>query len=158
MARRLVAPLFALAFAAMAGAAAARDYVVVASSDPAYARGQGLESGARLSLAPGRTLTLMHASGDLLRVKGAASGVVLPVRKANQAEADRLAILRIMVAPAAREMVGDGRVARTRAGICPSPETLETLDAMVQVHQSGCKDAAAQALEAWIARQTPDDV
>lgn len=155
MTGRLRTLLLAAAFAATAGVASARDYVVVGSNDPEFPRGQGFESGARLALAPGRTLTLMHASGDLLRIKGAAGGVVLPVRKANQADADRLAILRVMVAPAAKEMVGDGRVARTRAGICPPAETLKTLDAIVQVHAGGCKSVAAQALETWIAAQQP---
>lgn len=157
MIRRLRTVLLATAFVAAAGSAAARDYVVVGSTDPAFTRGQSLESGVRLNLTSGRSLTLMHASGDVVRIKGAAGGVVLPVRKSNQAEADRLAILRVMVTPAPQQRVGDGRMARTRAGICPPAETLTTLDAMVQVHEAGCKAAAAQALEAWISRQTPSD-
>lgn len=157
MFRRFRILLAAAAFAAVASAAAARDYVVVGSNDPAFRRGQGFESGARLDLAPGRTLTLMHASGDVMRIEGAAGGVVLPVRKANQAEADRLAILRVMVAPAAKERVGDGRVARTRSGICPPAETLQALDPIVQVHEAGCKAVAAQALEAWISARTPPE-
>ena len=38
-------------------------------------RGQGFDAGAKLQLAPGKVLTLMHASGDIVRVKGAAGGV-----------------------------------------------------------------------------------
>lgn len=152
MARRVRTLLLAAAFAALAGAAAARDYVIVASTDPAYVRGQGLHGGARLNLAPGRTVTLMHASGDVVRIKGAAGGVVLPTRQANQAEADRLAILRVMVAPPVNEVVGG---ARTRSGICPAPETVKTLDAIVQVHEGGCKSVAAQALQTWIAAREP---
>lgn len=155
MATRLRTLLLAAAFAALAGAAAARDYVVVATSDPAYVRGQSLQSGARLNLAPGSSLTLMHASGDVVRIKGAAGGVVLPTRQANQAEADRLAILRVMVAPPVNEVVGGARVSRTRSGICPAPETVATLDAIVQVHEGGCKAVAAQAFEAWLSAREP---
>lgn len=157
MIRRVRTLLLAVVFAASAGAALARDYVVVGSTDPAFIRGQGLESGARVDLPQGRTLTLMHASGDVIRIKGAAGGVVLPVRMAKPADADRLAILRLMVTPPSQQMVGDGRTARTRAGICPPVETVTTLDAIVQVHQGGCKSVAVQALEAFIAAREPED-
>ncbi|MDZ4374412.1 MAG: hypothetical protein U1C74_23720 [Phenylobacterium sp.] len=147
----------ALALAMGAGAAAARDYVVVASTAPAITRGQGFEAGARVSLAAGQSLTLMHASGDVVRIKGAAGGVLLPRRAANQGEADRLAILKVIVAPAANERVGGMRLSRTRSGICPEPATVRTLDAIVQTHQAGCRRQAAQALDTWIAAQPPID-
>lgn len=147
--------ILGLALAALAGAAAARDYIVVGSTDPAIARGQGYDGGARVALAPGRTVTLMHASGDLVRMSGAAGGVVLPRRQANQADADRLAILKVIVAPADRQVMGGIRTTRTRSGICPAPAGIVTLDAIVQVHQGGCKGEAAQALEAWIAAHSP---
>jgi len=147
--------LVGLALAALATGAAARDYIVVGSTDPAVTRGQAFDAGARLALPVGRTLTLMHASGDLLKVKGAAGGVVLPRRVASQGEADRLAILKIIVAPAERQTVGGMKLARTRAGICPPAVGVTTLDAIVQVHQAGCTAAAASALEAWIAAHAP---
>lgn len=150
---RRLAPLFAgLAVALAPLAALARDYVVVASSDPAVARGQGFDAGAKLQLAPGKVLTLMHASGDIVRVKGAAGGVVLPKRSANQAEADRLAILKVMVTPAARPAVG---ATRTRSGICPNPENLTSLDAIVRVHAAGCRQVAGEALETWLSAHEP---
>ncbi|MBL8770872.1 MAG: hypothetical protein JNK30_05775 [Phenylobacterium sp.] len=152
MIRRFVSPLAAVAVLAVASAAAAGDYIVVASTDPSLVRGQSLDAGGRVELAPGRTLTLMHASGDVLRLKGAPGGIVLPARKANQAEADRLAILKVMVAPAARQTVGS---TRTRSGICPSPESLATLDAIVQVHAAGCASSAGEALESWLAAHAP---
>lgn len=143
-------PLFAgLALSFSAGAALARDYIVVASSDPAIVRGQAFDAGARLPLPAGQKLTLMHASGDVITVKGAAGGVVLPKRMANQADADRLAILKVMVAPAGKATsLGS---TRTRSGICPNPESLTTLDAIVQVQAAGCRDVAGEALEAWLA-------
>lgn len=131
-------------------AASARDYIVVGSTDPAIARGQSFDAGAKVSLAAGRVLTLMHASGDIVRVNGATGGVVLPKRMSNQAEAERLAILKLMVTPAGKQTVG---ATRTRSGICPNPEVLTTLDAIVQVQSAGCRDVAHEALEAWLAAQ-----
>jgi hypothetical protein len=153
-----LAPAFAgLVLALAATAAAARDYIVVLSNDPAVTRGQAFDAGVRVPLAPGRTLTLMHASGDLLKVQGAAGGVVLPKRTASQAEADRLAILKVIVAPAEAKTAGGVALRKTRGGVCPAPAMVTTLDAVVQVHQAGCATEAAQALDAWIAAHTPTD-
>src|SRR5262245_54430842 len=105
MARRaspIRSALLGLLLAAAAGAAAAAEYVVVASTDPAILRGELFDAGARVSVTPGHKVTLMHASGDVLELRGKAGGVVLPKRAMNQAEADRLAILRVIVAPAER--------------------------------------------------------
>lgn len=142
----------------LGGVAEARDFVVVGSTDPALARGQSFEAGARVPLAAGRTATLMHASGNLITLRGAPGGVALPARAGSQAESDRLSVLRLMVAPAQREMVGDGRVvartrAATRGGLCPGSQGLTSLDAILQVQKAGCTVEAAAALEAWIAAQ-----
>jgi hypothetical protein len=152
MSRRSLTLLAGLALALCAGAAAARDYVVVASSDPALVRGQALDAGARVPLGPGQTLTVMHASGSVVRLKGAAGGIVLPRRMANQADADRLAILKVMVAPPARQTVPTTRT-RGGVGLCPEAASLTTLDAIAQARTGGCREVAGQALEAWIAAQ-----
>jgi len=152
MLRRLVPALAGAAILACAGAAVARDYIVVASTDPAIVRGQALDAGAKVDLGPGRTLTLMHASGDVVRVKGAKGGVVLPARKASQAEAERLAILKVMVTPTTRPTVGS---TKTRSGICPNPESLGSLDAIAQVQKAGCGTVAGEALEAWLQAHAP---
>lgn len=149
--------LAGLALAAFAGGAAARDYVVVSSTDPAVVRGQSYAAGARLALPAGKTATLMHATGDLVRIKGAAGGVVLPRRAASQGDADRLAILKVIVAPPERQAAGGLAMRKTRSGVCPSPDSVRTLDAIAQVYQAGCASAAAEALEAWIAAQPATD-
>src|SRR4051812_26221270 len=95
-----------LALALAPAAALAGDYIVVRSTDPAIARGQSFDAGAKVALGTGRMLTLMHASGDIVRVNGAPGGVLLPKRAANQAEADRLAILRVMVMRTGKQTVG----------------------------------------------------
>lgn len=148
--RVVLRALASVGLVAVSSAAVARDYIVVGSTEPAIVRGQSFEAGARLSLPPGRTLTLMHASGSLVTVKGAAAGVVLPRRQGNQAEADRLAIMRSIVAPPPSRA--------TRGGICPGPETLTTLDAIAQAQQAGCRIAASRALDAWIAAQAPEEI
>ena len=152
---RLASILAGLTLAAFATAAAARDYVVVSSTDPAVARGQTFMAGARLAIGTGKTVTLMHASGDLVRLRGATGGVLLPKRVASEGDADRLAILKVIVAPAERSTSGGIKLARTRAGICPPTETVTTLDAVVQVYQAGCATVAAEALEAWFASHPP---
>lgn len=156
MIRRLAPTILGLALAGFASAAAARDYIVVASSDPAIPRGASYDGGAKIPLAPGRTLTLMHASGDMIRLKGATGGVAPPRRQAGQSEADRLAVLRVIVAPPERKLAGM-YATRTRAGICPEAASIQSLDAIVQVHQGGCAAEAAQALEAWVAAHPPKD-
>lgn len=156
MLRRLALPILGLALAAFAGAGAARDYIVVGSTDPAIVRGQAYDSGMKLTLAPGRTVTLMHASGDLVRLRGAEGGVLLPRRQSSQADAERLAILKVIVSTDQRGP-GVTRPMRTRAGLCPEPATITTLDAVVQVHQGGCSAEATQALDAWIAAHPPKD-
>jgi len=156
MVRRLVPLILGFTLAAFAGAAAARDYIVVASTDPAIARGASYDGGAKIPLAPGRTLTLMHASGDMIRLKGAAAGVMAPARKAGQSETERLAVLRTIVAPPERKLSGL-YATRTRAGVCPEVAAITSLDAIVQVHQGGCTAEAEQALEAWVAAHPATD-
>lgn len=148
--------LLGLALAlAVSAAAAAHDYIVVTSSDPAIARGQAFDSGARIPLASGRSLTLMYASGDLVTLKGVAGGVVAPARRANSAEAQRLEVLRLMVGPAP-DAQGAPRLGRTRGGICPPPEALVTLDDIASAANAGCHEVGRLAFEAWIAaRLTP---
>lgn len=154
---RFASTLAGLALAAVATAAAARDYVVVSSTDPTVVRGQSFAAGARVALPAGKTATLMHASGDLVRVRGATGGVVLPKRAASQGEADRLAILKVLVAPAERSSVGGVRLTRgtTRGAICPQAAEVTTLDAIVQVYEARCHTVAAEALEAWFASHPP---
>jgi hypothetical protein len=146
----LLRVFFGLALAFAATAATAHDYVVVASTDPAIARGQAVDAGARLALAAGRSVTLMYASGDLVTLKGAAGGVVAPARHASSAEAQRLEVLRMMVGPAPTP----ARFAKTRSGLCPAAPSLTTLDDIAAVAEGGCTTEARAAFEAWLAART----
>lgn len=157
MMRRLPALILGLTLAAVAGAAAAQDYIVVGSTDPAIVRGQPYDAGAKVPLAPGQTLTLMHSSGDLIRLKGVAGGVSVPRRQSTQPDAERLAILKVIVSGADKKDIGFARPMRTRAGVCPPASAITTLDAVVQAHKGGCQTEAAQALETWIAGHPPTD-
>lgn len=155
---RRLARAATLAGVLVAGAASAHDYVVVASNAPEFARGVGVDAGQTLPLSPGRTVTLMHASGDLVTLRGAATPVVVPRRQAAAADSARLDVLRTLVA--AREEAREGlgaRGRRTRGGICPPPEALTTLDAIAQGVEAGCSGPAGQAMENWLsARIVPE--
>lgn len=160
--RRLLPGLALGAFlTVLAMPAAAADYVVVRSSDPGIPRGQGFDAGAKVALGASGTITLMHASGDVVTLKGAMGGISLPRRAATPKDADRMAVLRFILAPAPRETGARAtRATRTRGGICPPAEALTTLDAIVQVQQGGCADEAAKALDAFLDRSldaAPDD-
>lgn len=149
--------LLAVVLSASAGSAWAGDYIVVASSDPAIARGSEYDGGTRIPLAPGQTVTLMHASGDTLRLKGLAGGVTLPRRMASASEAERLAVLRLIVAPPKPRPASALYAAQTRGGLCPDVASVTTLDAIVQVQGGGCPSEAAQALAAWLEAHPPSD-
>lgn len=138
-----------------AGAAQAADYVVVASTDPAIARGQAYDGGARLALAAGRTVTVMHAAGNVLTLRGATGGVLLPRREASPDQTSRLATLRFIVSSSERQVVARG--GRTRGGICPLPEALTTLDDIRDAAANACADSASQAFEAWLKTAPRDD-
>ena len=138
-----------LMLSAFATAAAAADFVVVRSSDPALLRGQAFDAGDRVPLAAGTIVTLMHASGDIVTLKASVGGVSLPKRTASDPDADRMAVLKFILARAPKETTARGT--RTRSGICPTAEAITTLDAVAQVYQGGCPEQAAQALDALLA-------
>jgi hypothetical protein len=142
--------LLAMALAALASTAVASDYIVVASTDPAIARGAAYDAGMRLTLARGAKVTLMHASGGVLALQGSQGAVVLPRRQVASADAGRLAILKVIVSPAERRVVGGGRFARTRGGICPLPESLVTLDDIAAAAAANCAEPAEAALAAYL--------
>lgn len=141
-----------------ATAAAASDYVVVASSNPAIARGQTFDSGGRLALPMGQTLTLMHASGTVFTVKGAAGGVLLPRRPASSEDADRLATLRFIIAPADRPAQPAPTRIRTRGGVCPLPAALTSLNDIRDAVANGCPESAGPAFDAWLAAAPREDL
>lgn len=152
------AVLPALLCSALAGAAAAHDYIVVASSEPAIARGLAVDGGQKLAVAPGHAITLMHASGALFMLRGAAGGVVAPKHKAVDVETARLEVFRTLVAAKPREVSEGLGARRTRGGVCPAADSLMSLDAIAQVQAAGCTAPAAQALEAWIAAHPPEEL
>jgi hypothetical protein len=142
----------ALSFA-FGGAAAASDYIVVSSTDPAIKRGQAFDAGAKVPLGAGKTLTLMRASGELVTVRGGAAGVTVPSAKLAAADAARFETIRALVSPPPEGRTFGAR----RGGICPALESLQTLDDIVRVaEQSGCKTVARQALDNYLARSAAE--
>lgn len=127
-------------------AAAAADFVVVSSTDPALRRGTEVSAGERLALAAGQTARLMSASGDLVTLRGAPGGVAAP-RPGAPGDAARLAQLKVLVDP---PPVGRTFGAR-RSGVCPDPAVLTTLDQILAVQSGGCANQAREALDAYLA-------
>ena len=129
---------------AMAGSAAASDFVVLSSTDPAFKPGQQLMGGSSLRLAAGSQLTVIHASGMVRKLNAGANGAVqLPQVAASSANARRTEVLKLMVA----------QPRRTRSLVppaCPAPETLTTLDEILAAaEQEPCLPLARQALAAY---------
>jgi hypothetical protein len=145
MMRRLLIGIV-LSFA-VGGAAAASDYIVVNSTDPAIKRGQAFDAGAKVALGAGKTLTVMRASGEVTTLTGSSSGVTLPGARMAAADAARFETLRALVEPPPQGRTFGAR----RGGICPAVETLTTLDDIVRTAESsGCKTVARQALDAYL--------
>ena len=138
--------------AGLAGAAYASDYIVVGSSDPSVKRGQPLDAGARVSVAAGKTLTVMRVSGEISTLTAGANGVVIPAARLASADSARMDSLKALLEPPP-----PGRTfgARRGSGICPPAAGLTTLDDILKVaDQPGCKNTAREALDAYIAKSS----
>lgn len=130
----------------LAGVAHAADFVVVKSTDPALKPGLELSGGQKVALGAGQTLTLMSASGSVSVLRGGPNGVMAP--RAGAADPERLAALKILVDPPPAGRTFGAR----RAGVCPDPETLKTLDDILAVQSSGCTAQARAALDALVSK------
>lgn len=136
----------------LAGVAQASDFIVVASTDPAIQRGQAFDAGARVSLAAGKTLTLMRASGEVTTLKGGATAVSLPGARLAQADTAKFDSLKALLAPPPAGRTFGAR----RGGFCPPVESLTSLDDILRVADtSGCKTVARDALTAYVAKTDP---
>jgi hypothetical protein len=131
----------------LAGAAAAADYVVVASTDPGVKPGTEVTAGQRLALGAGKTASLIAAAGDVTTLKGGPSGAIAPRLRTASADSARLETVKLLVAPASGGRTFGGR----RAGVCPEATTLKTLDDIIAAQQGGCTAEAKQALDALAA-------
>ena len=134
---------------ALGGTAVASDYIVVSSTDAAFKRGQAFDAGAKVALGAGKTLTLMRATGEVVTVRGAAAGAMVPGARLAAADTARFETLRSLVEPPPTGRTFGAR----RGGICPAAETLTELDDIVRTAESsGCKAVAREALEAYLSK------
>lgn len=150
MRKALIGLIFSLAWA---NSASAGDYIVVNSTEPAVQRGQTLDAGARVALGEGKIVTLMRASGEITKLKGGASGAVVPRDRLAAVDGARLEALRALVAPPPRGRTFGAR----RSGVCPTPDTLLKLDDILQVAKAlGCDAVAREALDIYVSKQDPE--
>jgi hypothetical protein len=129
----------------MAGAARAADFVVVSSTDPAIARGVEFSSGQVVSVAPGRSVVLIDPGGNVKRL--AAGSAALPRRQLASVDAERMAVVKMLVAPP--------RVRRAMPTInptCPDAD-LGTFEGIVTVAPvDGCLSRARDAFDAYVGK------
>lgn len=138
--------ILGLILAGFASAAAAADYVVVNSTDPALRPGSEVSAGQRIDLAAGQTLRLINATGEVTTLRGGPNGATAP-RAGAAADPTRIAQLKVLIDPPPQGRTFGGR----RAGVCPNPAALTTLDQILAVQSGGCADQARAALEAYLA-------
>jgi hypothetical protein len=129
------------------GAAAAQDFIVLNSTDQAFAKGVELRSGQRVNLSPGKTMTLISVSGEVRTLTGGTLGAVIPKATTATPQPSAIAALRAMVLrPPPRRVVG----AMRGMGNCPKLEELKTMDTIVAAETRGCTTVAKAALEAYL--------
>jgi hypothetical protein len=146
MRRLIVGVLLAAGFA---GAANASDFIVVNSTDPSVKRGQALDAGARVAVAPGKTLTIMRSSGEVTTLQAGPSGVTLPGARVASADSARMDSLKALLDPPPQGRTFGAR----RGGFCPPAASAVTLDDILKLaDQSGCKAEAREALDAYVAK------
>lgn len=128
-------------------AANAADYVVVRSSSPSLLKGAQLSAGQKIDLGPGQQLTLVSTGGELTVLRGAAGGVTLPASAAGAARASTAALAALVTQPAPRRSFGAMRGKED----CPAPETLRTLEGILEAAElETCAALAQQALDRWV--------
>jgi hypothetical protein len=134
----------------LAGAAAAADFVVVSSTDPAIPRGREVASGEALPVAPGKSIVLVDTAGQVVRLSGASAAA--PRRQYASLNEDRVAVLKMLIAPP--------RVRRAAPSLdkaCP-PADLTQFEGIVTVAQvDGCLTTARTAFEAYVFKAAGPD-
>ncbi|MEW5685635.1 MAG: hypothetical protein AB1942_12010 [Pseudomonadota bacterium] len=128
----------------LGGAAQAADFVVVQSSDPAIARGATYESGALIQLAAGQSIVLVDTAGQVTRLVGGPRGAVVPRMQVASMNEERMAVLKMLVAPP--------RMRRSGPTLpnCPQAD-LGTIDGIFTVAQvDGCLTTARTAFDAYV--------
>lgn len=138
--------ILGLALAAgFAGAAAAADFVVVSSTDPAIMRGREVASGESLQIAQGRSVVLVDTAGQVTRLAGAAAPVRAPRTQLASVNESRVQVLKLLVAPARVR-----RAAPSMDKTCPDAD-LNKFDGIVTVAQvDGCLTTARAAFDAYV--------
>jgi len=131
----------------LASTAVAADFIVVSSNQPEIRIGQALQAGSRAQVEAGHSVMLMRPSGEVITLKGAPGGAVLPAVTAKTDDAKFAGVQALFARPPS------GRTFGARRGLCPGPEILDNIPAMVRANQSGCKSDARSALQDFLKSQ-----
>ncbi len=134
------------------GAALAHDFIVVSSTDPAVRTGLALDAGAHVAIAPGKSVTVIRTSGEVVTVQGGAHGATLPGLQTAQVDTGRFEALHALF-----QAPPSGRTFGARRGFCPGSDSLTTLDSILQADRSGCKRASREAFQAYLKKAGAPD-
>lgn len=128
----------------LGGVAQAADFVVVQSTDPAIARGATYDSGALIQLASGQSIVLVDTAGQVTRLVGGPRGAVVPRMQVASVSEERMAVLKMLVAPPRLRRAGPS------LPNCPQAD-LGTIDGIFTVAQvDGCLATARTAFETYV--------
>ena len=130
---------------AFGGVARAADFVVVSSTEPSIPRGQQLDSGSVLTIAPGRRVVLIDPAGQVTRLAGSGKSVTLPRRQMASVDAERMQVLKLLVAPPRIRRAGPN-LEKT----CPAADLTRFEGIVAVAVVDGCLATARTAFEAYV--------
>lgn len=141
-----------------AGAAFAEDFIVVSSTDPLIKKSAAFNSGDRLNIATGSTVTVVNGAGAVTVLRGKPGGVVLP-RAAASNPARMASLASFLSRPESRSTFGAMRGGRYGDEGCPKAEELVTLEQILAAEEDDCSVVADAAMQAFVARggETPTE-
>lgn len=131
----------------MGGVAYAEDFIVVGSTDPRIVKSSVYNSGERINIARGATVTVINSAGTLTTLTGRDGGVVLPQSARRAGQTDHFAAIRALLErPQARRTFGAMRGGRYGDEACPKASELTTIDAILAAEANDCVAVAQEAL------------
>lgn len=130
------------------GAAAAGEMVVIATTAPGIEEGRVVQTGERLALPPGATVTLLAADGETVTLQG--EDAVVPASGGARPGSSLLDALRRLIGGDDGLIIGGTRSGSAACAVDDKLSAAERIGALVQ---QGCLDEARAALDALRRRE-----
>ncbi len=100
--------------------AKAGDYYVYRSTDPAFRPGSELSGGDTVRLGPGGALVLVHATGSVVKLTGAAGPVRIPRHQPNPRDNPYPTAIRALLSPASGALINQAKYSSADIASCES--------------------------------------